>query len=218
MENDMKINGEKCQILISNFSRDTAISPADDVTINNTSIPIVTSLKLLGVHITSDLKWDTHVRHITKTASRKLFMLSTLRQFNADQDDLRAIYISFIRPTLEYCSQLWHPGLTKQLSDDIERVQKRACRMIIGHDNFVNYDSACRQLNLDPLHRRRETAFGKLAADIVANTNHPLYPHDQDNSKPRPLRRLRRFVVPRAYTERYRTSVIPALIRTMNAL
>ena len=101
MENDIKINCGKCQILISNFSRDTAISPVDDVTNKNTSIPMVTSLKLLGVNITSDLKCDTHVRHITTTVSRKLFMLTvtTLRQFNEDQDDLLAIYISFIRPT-----------------------------------------------------------------------------------------------------------------------
>ena len=213
----MKINGKKCQILKSNFSRN-AETLADDVTTSHTVVPVVTSMKLLGVHITSDLKWVTHVRNMTKNASKKLFMLSTLHQFNADQDDLRAIYINFIRPNLEYCSQLWHPGLTKQLDKDIERVQKRACKIIIGYENYTDYASACQELKLDTLHQRREAAFRKLATDIMTNTDHPLYPHQLVNSGERSLRRQRRFTVPRAHTERYRKSVIPALIRVMNSV
>ena len=50
-------------------------------------------MKLLGVYITPDLKWATHTKHITKAASRKLFMFTILRQFCTDLSDLRPIYI-----------------------------------------------------------------------------------------------------------------------------
>ena len=145
-------------------------------------------------------------------------MLTTLRQFTSNREDLRAIYISFIRPTLEYCSQLWHPGLTKQLAKNIERVQKRACRIIIGYENYIDYTSACRDLNLDTLYKRRQAAFSKLATDILKDANHPLYPSAQLYDSDRSMRRPRRFAVPRARSERYRKSVVPALIRAMNAM
>ena len=95
-------------MLICNLSQNTDMDGT--VTINNEYIPAVSTIKLLGVVITSDLKWTANTKYITKkkNASRKLFMLTVLRQFRADLSDLRAVYISFIRPSLEYCSQLRH--------------------------------------------------------------------------------------------------------------
>ena len=213
--NQMKINGKKCQMIICNFSHNTV--PDSNVSINNVHVPIVSSMKLLGVYITSDLKWTTHIKHITKAASRKLFMLTILRQFRADLSDLRSIYISFIRPTLEYCSQLWHPGLTHQQEQEIERVQKRAFKIMIGYDDYTDYTSACQTLSLETLKERRDAAFNKLASDILSDSAHPLYPTEQlVNGAGLPLRRQRKFVVPRAATERYRKSPVPALISLMN--
>ena len=201
--NLMKINGKKCQMLICNFSHGTNLD--SNVSINDVPVPVVSSMKLIGVYITSDLKWTTHTQHITKSASRKLFMLTVLRQFHADLSDLRAIYISFIRPTLEYCSQLWHPGLTQQQAQEIERVQKRACKIMIGYNNYTDYTSACQLLELETLQDRRAVAFRKLASDILADPAHCLYPAEQLVTEGRPLRRQRTFVAPRCNTERYRS-------------
>ena len=144
-------------------------------------------------------------------------MLTILRQFRADLSDLRSIYISFIRPTLEYCSQLWHPGLTHQQEQEIERVQKRAFKIMIGYDDYTDYTSACQTLSLETLKERRDAAFNKLASDILSDSAHPLYPTEQlVNGAGLPLRRQRKFVVPRAATERYRKSPVPALISLMN--
>ena len=213
-DNRMKINGKKCQMLICNFSQNTDMDGT--VTINNESVPAVSTIKLLGVLITSDLKWTANTKHITKSASRKLFMLTVLRQFRADLTDLRAVYISFIRPCLEYCSQLWHTGLTQRQTQEIEKVQERACKIMIGYDKFTDYASACQLLNLETLRERRDAALCKLAADILANPAHPLYPSEQLSDVRRPLRRQRKFVVPRASTERYKKSPVPALIGLMN--
>jgi len=37
--------------------------------------------------------------------------------------DILCVYCSIIRSVLEYACPVWHPGLTKKLSKDIERVQ-----------------------------------------------------------------------------------------------
>jgi len=40
--------------------------------------------------------------------------------------DVVCIYTSIIRAVLECACPVWHPGLTKKLSNDIEHVQKNA--------------------------------------------------------------------------------------------
>ncbi|KAF0305908.1 hypothetical protein FJT64_022539 [Amphibalanus amphitrite] len=73
-------------------------------------------------------------------------------------------------------------------------------------------------LNLKTLSERRDAALCKLAADILANPAHPLYPGEQLANVRRPLRRQRKFVVPRAKTERYEKSTVPVLIDLMNRM
>ena len=39
---------------------------------------------------------------------------------------------TLIRPTLEYAAPTFHPMLTGEMEEEIERIQKRACRIIFG--------------------------------------------------------------------------------------
>ena len=71
---------------------------------------------------------------------------------------------------------------------------------------------------LETLSDRRDAALRKLAADILANPAHPLYPGEQLSEVRRPLRRPRKFVVPRTRTERYKKSPVPVLIGLMNSM
>ena len=88
---------------------------------------------------------------------------------------------------------------------------------MIGYDDYTDYTSACQTLSLETLKERRDAAFNKLASDILSDSAHPLYPTEQlVNGAGLPLRRQRKFVVPRAATERYRKSPVPALISLMN--
>ena len=47
-----------------------------------------------------------------------------------DEIEMLLMYTTKIRPVLEYACAAWHPGLTQYLTDDIERVQIRAMRII----------------------------------------------------------------------------------------
>jgi len=46
-----------------------------------------------------------------------------------DVDDFKLIYMTYIRPQLEYCIQAWSPYLAKDI-DVLERVQKSATDLI----------------------------------------------------------------------------------------
>ena len=66
---------------------------------------------------------------------------------------------------------VWHPGLTKKLSKDIERVQKRCLKLM--YPTFT-YTEALNQSGLDRLDHRLDliakTIFGE-----IKDTKHPLH-------------------------------------------
>ena len=55
-----------------------------------------------------------------------LYLLSQLNRAGISPYDLLAFYCSVIRSVLEFSCQLFHRSLPKYLSDDIERIQRRA--------------------------------------------------------------------------------------------
>ena len=74
--------------------------------------------------IQNNMNWLEHVTKIKK-AGKRLYMLRLLKWANADTKALSTVYITVIRPVLEYACQVWHGNIPEYLSDDIERVQKR---------------------------------------------------------------------------------------------
>ena len=77
-------------------------------TLEGTVLENVDNIKHLGVTITSDLKWNTHISNICTKANRTLgFLRRTL--FSCSQDVKEAAYKGMIRPILEYGSSVWDP-------------------------------------------------------------------------------------------------------------
>ncbi len=52
--------------------------------------------------------------------------------------DVITTYCSFICSVLEYCSPVWHCGLTQIKADEIEAVQKIALRLIDGELDYTD--------------------------------------------------------------------------------
>jgi hypothetical protein len=50
------------------------------VNINNRPIEIVPSAKILGMRITNELKWNTHISEVVKKVSTKLLFLYQLKR------------------------------------------------------------------------------------------------------------------------------------------
>ena len=84
----------------------------------------------LRIAIQNNLCWDIQVNNMISRASRRLFMLYVLRKYAAPVEDMLTIFQTYIRPILEYACAVWHPGLTKQQSYQIERIQKRSCKIM----------------------------------------------------------------------------------------
>ena len=61
-------------------------------------------LKLLGVQITNDLKWNANTAYITRRGYNKLWILGRLKVNGANENELKIIYCQHVRRILEYAS------------------------------------------------------------------------------------------------------------------
>ena len=144
----MSLNATKCMSMTICFSK-SPVTPSP-LLLCNQQLAEVDVVKVLGVQISSDLKWDIHINNVIKRAAGRLFMLTTLKRFNLPLQDLITIYVGFIRPLLEYSVPVWHSSLTNVQTAALERVQKRALRIML-RQQYISYRDALQVCSLDSL-------------------------------------------------------------------
>ena len=83
----------------------------------------------------------------------------------------KRFYVAVIRPTLEYGAQVWNGGITKDQSNEIERIQKRALKIIYKEDD---YDKVLRIAKIESLEKRRDRMCIELIKEM-SNPNHKLH-------------------------------------------
>ena len=139
--------------------------------ITNEEIEMLEEMKLLGVIITSNLKWRSNTKYITERGYSRLWILKRLKRLGCPIEDLLDTYMKQVRCLLEMACPVWHPALTVADSKAIERVQKSALSIILG-DEYISYDSALDDLNLETLVARRDSLCLKFAMKSAAHPTH----------------------------------------------
>ena len=108
----------------------------DPITINDKNMEVVSSAKLLGVIVSNDLKWNAHIESVCKKVATRLYFLRQLKRAQLPCKDLLLFYTACIRPVVEYVYPVFHHALPQYLSDDIERLQKRALRIMCPNASY----------------------------------------------------------------------------------
>ena len=151
-----------------------------------------------------------------RKANRCLFMVRTLKRFGFDCNELKTVYEGYVRSTLEYADVVWHSGLTNKQSDDIEKIQKRACRTILGH-SYLSYTDALELCNLDSLSNRRVDHCRGFAEGLPkSDRTSGLLPPSRLASHGRCLRSATNISQLRVKTNRFQNSPIPYFINLFN--
>ncbi|KAI8513928.1 hypothetical protein Bbelb_082520 [Branchiostoma belcheri] len=162
-DNYVLLNGDKCKIMTICFLRIPPAPPS--LNIYGSELESVAVACLLGVWLQANLKWETNVTKMLNKANGRLFLLRRLKHFNLPVNDLLQVYKSYVRPVVEYCAPVWHPGLTSSQSARLERIQKRALRTIL-RGQYVDYNSALHTTGLQSLSSRRTDLCRKFASKI----------------------------------------------------
>jgi hypothetical protein len=124
----MELNLKKCKEMLIDLRRNKMA--IYHYTIENNIIEMVSSYRLLGLWMDDNMKRNTNTEKIIKKAAKRLFLLKVLKSYGASLGDMKEFYITVIRPTLEYGAQVWNGGITREKSNEIERIQKRALKII----------------------------------------------------------------------------------------
>ena len=145
-------------------------------------------------------------------------MIILHKLFELDISDCKMvnIYVLFIRSFLEQSCVVWHYDITEEEISDIERVQKVACKVILGQ-RYTDYTSALDVLSLQSLKTRREELCLRFAKKCLkqekTKTMFPL----NTNQAQSDLRYKEKYHVQFASTTRLMKSSIPSMQRALNA-
>ena len=123
---------------------------------NNTDISFVENHKHLGITFPCNGQWMTYIETIINTAYRTLGIMKKLK-YSFSRLALNQMYISYIRPLLEYSSILWD-GCLEQDKAALERLQNEIARIVTGLTRFTSIANLYTECVWDSLANRKNCA------------------------------------------------------------
>ena len=97
---------------------------------DGTQIQFVDDHKHIGLTLSKNGKWHSHIENILNSAAKVIGIMRKLK-FTLNRIALNQIYMSFVLPILEYSSVVWD-NCTEQNVNALEKLQNEAARIVTG--------------------------------------------------------------------------------------
>jgi hypothetical protein len=214
----VNFNAKKTVGMKISLKRNTQNNP--DLYMNDSKLEIVDNYKHLGLQFNKRLNWRDHVLSIVTKGNRNLDVLKRLR-YSLDRKTLETLYMSFIRPSLEYGSVIWD-NCDEESQDMLEKVQLNAAKIITGAIKGTSHNSLYQECGWESLRKRRQDQKLILFHKMI-HGNAPAYlcnmiPPKVGEIQKRVMRNADNYVKPLCRTEQYRSSFLPDVINSWNNL
>ena len=213
----MEFHPQKCEIINISRKRHIVHYP---YTLHGHQLKHVEQTKYLGVTITQDFRWSSHVDIILTKANSTLNFLR--RNINIKNQTIKgAAYKTLVRPILEYASSVWDPS-SALLSTKLEKVQRRAARFTLcDYNRTSSVGAMLQQLAWPTLAVRRKNArlamLYKIQNDLV-KIDRGKYLEPKCHRFPTRKENSHAFVVPTSDRDYHKYSFFPRTIREWNVL
>ena len=211
----MVINQKKTKNIIFNYTRNYQFSTR--LELEGEVLETVDNAKLLGTIISNDLSWNKNTETIVKKANKRMELLRKISSFGASLDELKNIYILYVRSLLEQSCMVWHSGLTEENAQDLERIQKTALKIIL-QEKYSSYEKALTILDLETLEERREILCIEFAKKCLKSDKMKQLFTKNSKIHPMETRNEERYDVDFAKTGRLQNSPIIYMQRLLNGL
>ena len=112
-DHSMPFNSLKCKTLRMSRKRSSS-NFAYNYQLEDHQLECVTNIRDLGITISNNLSWELHIEKMCVKANKILGLVK--RVCGCDIIDIRIrklLYISLVRPKLEYASNIWSPYTVK---------------------------------------------------------------------------------------------------------
>ena len=159
--NKLKLNDDKTEAMIVSSVRkfrSLSFSFLDMITVSCASVPLLDSVKNLGVTFDCHLTMKTHVSNLVSSANFELHRISSIRHL-LSTDATKALVSSFVLSRLNYCNSLLF-GCPQYLLNKLQKVQNNASRLVLSSWNGSHFSPSC---------------FSSLAANWFTDTVQTLF-------------------------------------------
>ena len=161
------------------------------------------SIKLLGMYIQNDLKWDRHINYITRKCNSRLYILRKMKSMVNKNQQIN-LFNGLISSLLEYGCSVY--GKLRKLDENkLDKIINRAHKTICG----VNCKNKC----LSNFHERQIKLSTNLLLNIEKNENHILH-----NFIPKRFKRSKHFLLENITSTRRENQFFPFMSLTLNSL
>ena len=137
--------------------------------------------KDLGVYMSADGTFNYHIETIIKKAKQKIGWICRTFQ-TRELHFMKKMFTTYVRPYLNYCSQLWSPGEGPWL-DKLEKVQYNFTKLIPSIRD-LDYSDRLARLNLSSIQRRYDRYkifyIKKILNNLVPNVGISVC-HDREH-------------------------------------
>ncbi|KAK3106293.1 hypothetical protein FSP39_017122 [Pinctada imbricata] len=174
----------------------------------------------LGIIFSADAKWTKHVDSIIARVSKQISVLRKLK-YTIKKNFLSNIYLTFIRPSFEYASEVWD-NLSNFDEERLEKFQLEAGRIVTGLPSYCSRAAIYFETGWETLKERRHNrklnlmykVQHNLAPDYLSN----LIPSQVGSSNSYNLRNSENINLPFCRTSLLQSSFIPSSINAWNDL
>ncbi len=212
----VKFNPLKTETII--FSKKINKPQHPNLSMNGQSLNTFKEHKHLGLTMSEDGKWNTHISTYINKAWQRIGMLRCFK-FLLNRTALERMYISLIRPLLEYADVVWS-NCTLELKKQLESVQIEAARIVCGATKLCNIEKLYHELKWETLDNRRNN-HKLLLLYKMKNNKTPSYLSDlipQQTQDRYILRNASDIPLIPCRTQLYKNSFLPSTIRDWNRL
>ena len=201
------------------FSKKPTPINYDPLFLNGKQLERVDKHCQLGMIFNETMTWSDHIREKCNTAMKRVTILKRMN-LRVPRTTKLQIYISFVRPVLEYGSVLFD-YCTSDLSEMLESVQRQACLAITSAYRHTSHMTLLKEVGLPLLKQRRIisklTLFYKILNKLTPRYLRTILPDREEN--PRYLTRQHDDIrLPRITKNYFLKSFIPSTIRLWNKL
>ena len=167
--NKLSLNVGKTKYMCFHTAQKKVIYP--DLKINNNCIDRVSEFNFLGLIISSDLKWNKHIEHISLKISKVIGIMFRMK-YILPSGILHTIYNTLIMPHYSYCLLTW--GSKIHIGHRLLLLQKKALRMINDSHYIAHTEPICKKLQIVKISDLFRITFWKFYYKLT-NTLLPSY-------------------------------------------
>ena len=191
---------------------------------DNQEIPVKDSHKHLGLTLSTDLRFKSHINDTLLKFNRAMSPLYSIAS-HVSRQTLLSLYKVYVQPHLDYCAAVYDGHLTVFDRARLEKAQNRAARLITGTPRRTSTEGLLEELGWTTLANRRLTnkliLYQKLRYDdSVPSYIKDILPNARTDDTGRELRNKQKYslTLPSARTSGYLMSFIPNTTKQWNEM